>query len=139
MLPETLAPGEACEVHLTVHAPTDAGRHILEIDLVQERVCWFAERGSPTARVPVAIAGVPTAAKPLKMAEGPGEDGHRPSLLRRWLRPFRRGTPTFEMHVIPRAEVEAVIERSGATLLHAIDDGAAGYRWLSYTYVARKA
>ena len=74
-----------------------------------------------------------------RQLEGPGEDGHRAPFLRRWLRPFRRGTPTFEMHVIPRMEVEAVIKRSGGTLLHAIDDGAAGYRWLSYTYVARKA
>src|SRR6516225_4140229 len=111
----------------------EAGHHTLEVDLVQERVCWFAERGSTTARVPVVTAGVPIVAKPLKAAEGPGEDGHRAPFLRRWLRPFRRGTPTFEMHVIPRMEVEAVIKRSGGTLLHAIDDGAAGYRWLSYT------
>lgn len=138
MLPETLAPGASCEVQLTTHAPTEAGRHILEIDLVQERVCWFAERGSPTSRVFVVTAGVPILPEALK-ATGPGEDGHRASLLRRWLRPLRRGTPTFEMHVIPRAEVEAVIQRSGGTLLHAIDDGAAGYRWLSYTYVARRA
>jgi SAM-dependent methyltransferase len=139
MLPETLAPGDSCEVRLTVQAPTETGRHILEIDLVQERVCWFAERGSPTARVPMVTAGVPIVPEALKAAEGPGEDGHRASLLRRWLRPFRRGTPTFEMHLIPRTEVEAVIKRSGGTLLHAIDDGAAGYRWLSYTYVARKS
>jgi hypothetical protein len=43
------------------------------------------------------------------------------------------------MHVVPRSEVERAIERRGGTLLHAIDDGAAGYRWLSYTYVARKS
>lgn len=139
MLPETLAPGQSCEAQLTVHAPIEAGHHTLEIDLVQERVCWFAERGSMTARVRIVTAGVPMVAEPLKSAEAPGENGHRAPLLRRWLRPFRRGTPTFEMHVIPRADVEAVIQRSGGTLLHAIDDGAAGYRWLSYTYVARKA
>jgi SAM-dependent methyltransferase len=139
MLPETLAPGKSCEAQLTVHAPMEAGRHILEIDLVQERVCWFAERGSTTARVPLVTAGMPIVAEALKAAGSPSENGHRAPLLRRWLRPFRRGTPTFEMHVIPRAEVEAVIKRSGGTLLHAIDDGAAGYRWLSYTYVARRS
>jgi hypothetical protein len=67
-----------------------------------------------------------------------GHDRPARSLLRQLLRPFRRGTPTFEMHVVPRADVEAAIQRSGGKLLHAIDDGAAGYRWLSYTYVARK-
>jgi hypothetical protein len=42
------------------------------------------------------------------------------------------------MHVVPRADVEAAIARAGGELLSAIDDGAAGYRWLSYTYVARR-
>ena len=51
---------------------------------------------------------------------------------------FRRGTPTFEMHVVPRAEVERVIRAHGGELLQAIDDNAAGDRWLSYTYVCRK-
>lgn len=138
MLPETLAPGDRCEAQLTVHAPAETERHMLEIDLVQERVCWFAERGSPTARVPVVIAGLPIVPEAMNAASGPNGDGHRASFLRRWLRPFRRGTPTFEMHVISRSEVEMAIERSGGKLLHAIDDGAAGYRWLSYTYVARK-
>jgi SAM-dependent methyltransferase len=138
MLPETLAPGDTCEVRLGVHAPTEPGDHVLEIDLVQERVCWFAEKGSPTARLSVAIVGSPV--PPALQAEPPAHhDRPAHSLLRRVLRPFRRGTPTFEMHVVPRADVEAAIERGGGTLLHAIDDGAAGYRWLSYTYVARKS
>ena len=112
--------------------------HILEVDLVQERVCWFAEKGSRTARLPIVTAGaaVPRGAPSVEPA--PSNDNPRASLLRRWLRPLRGGTPTFEMHVVPRAQVEAAITRSGGSLLHAIDDGAAGYRWLSYTYVARK-
>lgn len=139
MLPQTLQPGAGCEVRLTVHAPLAAGDHILEIDLVQERVCWFAEKGSQTARLPVVTAGPAVAAEASPVVAGPTTDTPRASLLRRWLRPLRRGTPTFEMHVVPRATVEATIDCSGGTLLHAIDDGAAGYRWLSYTYVARKA
>jgi SAM-dependent methyltransferase len=138
MLPETLRPGASCEAQLTVHAPLEPGDHILEIDLVQERVCWFAEKGSRTARRPIVTAGsaVPREAPPVE--SGPSNDHPRASLLRRWLRPLRGGTPTFEMHVVPRAQVEAAITHSGGSLLHAIDDGAAGYRWLSYTYVARK-
>jgi SAM-dependent methyltransferase len=137
MLPVTLAPGEACEMRLMVRAPTESGDHVLEVDMVQERVCWFAEKGSRTARVPIAIIGSPL--PPGVQAEQPAfHDRPAHSFFRRLLRPFRRGTPTFEMHVVPRAEVERAIERGGGKLLHAIDDGAAGYRWLSYTYVARK-
>jgi hypothetical protein len=136
MLTDTLAPGQCCEVALAVHAPIEPGRHVLEIDLVQERVCWFAEKGSPTLRVPIVTSGDPVATTVEKAA--PIVSGPRRSVLRRLLRPFRRGTPTFEMHVVPRTEVEAAIRRSGGELLRAIDDGAAGYRWLSYTYVVRK-
>jgi len=138
MLPETLRPGASCEAQLTVRAPLEPGDRILEIDLVQERVCWFAEKGSRTARLPIVIAGpaVPPETPPVELE--PPNDHPRVSLLRRWLRPLRGGTPSFEMHVVPRAQVEAAITRRGGSLLHAIDDGAAGYRWLSYTYVARK-
>jgi len=138
LLPETLAPGQRCEVELTIQAPLEPGEHLLEIDLVQERVCWFAEKGSRTTRVPITTAGSPFVPQGAPIDSAPAENKPRLSMFRRWLRPFRRGTPTFEMHVVPRARVEAAIQRAGGNLLHAIDDGAAGYRWLSYTYVARK-
>jgi SAM-dependent methyltransferase len=139
MLPATLAPGESCDVDLTVQAPAAPGEYLLEIDLVQEQVCWFAERGSKTARVPIVVAGAAMPVEPAPAVSGVDESAPRASLFRRLLRPFRRGTPTFEMHVLPRADVEAAITRSGGELIAAIDDGAAGYRWLSYTYVARRS
>ena len=139
MLPATLAPGQSCEVDLTVHAPVSRGAHVLEIDLVQERVCWFAEKESKTARVPVDVSGLPVTREIAPAPSGPADHNPRAPLFRRLLRPFRRGTPTFEMHVVPRTDVEAAITRSGGKLLQAIDDGAAGYRWLSYTYVATKS
>ena len=61
-----------------------------------------------------------------------------PGLMQRIRQMFRRGMLTFEMHVVPRAEVERVIRAHGGELLQAIDDNAAGDRWLSYTYVCRK-
>jgi hypothetical protein len=139
VLPATLAPGESCEVDLTVQAPVTRGAYVLELDLVQERICWFAQKASKTARVPIDVSGEPVIADVAPVPSGPADRNHRGSLFRRLLRPFRRGRPTFEMHVVPRADVEAVIMRSGGQLLKAIDDGAAGYRWLSYTYVSRKS
>jgi SAM-dependent methyltransferase len=138
MLAETLAPGAACELPLTVRAPAAPGVHLLEVDLVQERVCWFAERGSDTARAAVTVAGPPVAPEHVGAASVEKTGAPTTSWRRRWLRPLRRGTPTFEMHVVSRALVEAAIRRGGGELVDAIDDGAAGYRWLSYTYVATK-
>lgn len=147
VLPRPVAPGESVEVDLKVQAPVAAGNYELEVDLVQEHVCWFAAKGSKTARVAIAVDGPgrsapaadrhPEAAlEPLRVARGDGA-AWRP-VVRRILRRFRGGTPTFEMHTVPRPQVETAISNGGGTLLHAVDDNAAGARWLSYTYVCRR-
>lgn len=50
-----LKPGEETEVPLLVSAPKEPGEYILEVDLVQEQVSWFSEKGSPTARAKVTV------------------------------------------------------------------------------------
>ena len=113
-LPHDVAPGQEIEMMLQITAPTKPGRYILELDMVQEHVRWFAKAGSRTARVKVHVDPA--------MREGVVE-----GLLSR-----------MEMHGIPRPEVEALIAASGATLLAADDDDAPGAGWSSYRYVARR-
>jgi hypothetical protein len=50
-----LKPGEETEVPLLVTAPKEPGEYILEVDLVQEQVGWFSEKGSQTARAKVTV------------------------------------------------------------------------------------
>jgi hypothetical protein len=50
-----LKPGEATEVPLLITAPKDPGDYTLEIDVVQEQVAWFSEKGSPTAKVKITV------------------------------------------------------------------------------------
>lgn len=50
-----LKPGEETEVPLTVTAPKEPGEYLLEVDLVQEQVAWFSDKGSPTARAKVTV------------------------------------------------------------------------------------
>jgi hypothetical protein len=50
-----LKPGEETEVPLLVTAPNDPGEYTLEVDLVQEGVAWFSEKGSATAKVKVTV------------------------------------------------------------------------------------
>lgn len=50
-----LKPGEETEVPLLITAPKDPGEYILEVDLVQEQVAWFSDKGSPTARTKVTV------------------------------------------------------------------------------------
>jgi hypothetical protein len=54
-LPHDLRPGETVTIPLTINAPRTRGNYILEIDMLQEDVSWFALRGSRTLRVPVTI------------------------------------------------------------------------------------
>jgi hypothetical protein len=50
-----LAPGEEVEVPLGITAPKDPGDYTLEIDVIQEGVSWFAEKGSPTAKTKITV------------------------------------------------------------------------------------
>jgi hypothetical protein len=50
-----LKPGEDTEVPLVITAPADPGEYTLEVDLVQEQVAWFSEKGSPTAKAKITV------------------------------------------------------------------------------------
>jgi hypothetical protein len=50
-----LAPGEETEVPLVITAPKDPGDYLLEIDMIQEQVAWFSDKGSPTAKTKITV------------------------------------------------------------------------------------
>ena len=54
-LPYDLRPGREVELLLRITAPQTPGEYTLELDLVQERVTWFADEESPAARVKIAV------------------------------------------------------------------------------------
>jgi hypothetical protein len=54
-LPRDLRPGEEEEISFTINAPLRPGNYLLEVDMLQEGVSWFALKGSKTLRVPVRV------------------------------------------------------------------------------------
>jgi SAM-dependent methyltransferase len=56
-LPYDLAPGATAQLTLHVTTPRSDGACWLELDLVQENVSWFAQRGSDALRIPCRVAG----------------------------------------------------------------------------------
>jgi hypothetical protein len=50
-----LKPGEETEVPLVVTAPKEPGEYTLDVDLVQEQVAWFHDKGSPTATTKITV------------------------------------------------------------------------------------
>ena len=54
-LAEDLAPGRTVEVPLTVKAPAAPGDYVLQLDVVQEGVAWFGDRGSEVLSLKVKV------------------------------------------------------------------------------------
>jgi len=50
-----LKPGEESEVPLVITAPKDPGEYTLEVDVLQEQVAWFSDKGSPTAKTKITV------------------------------------------------------------------------------------
>lgn len=53
--PGNVQPGEEVEVPLTITAPTAPGDYALQIDLVQEMVSWFADKGGTPQKLKVTV------------------------------------------------------------------------------------
>jgi SAM-dependent methyltransferase len=64
-LAHDVRPGEQTSAMLVVDAPPEDGHYILEIDLVQEDIAWFGERGSQTLRLPLIVGNPPPLAPAL--------------------------------------------------------------------------
>jgi hypothetical protein len=54
-IPKDLKPGEETEMTLQITAPKQPGDWTMQLDLVQEGVNWFSERGSPVTNIKVQV------------------------------------------------------------------------------------
>ncbi|HVS84192.1 MAG TPA: methyltransferase domain-containing protein [Gaiellaceae bacterium] len=124
-LGQDFGPGHEAVLELVVTAPSEPGRYLLELDMVQQDVGWFARRRklslrrSRTARLPVEVGGEgyePADADPATASE-PVD-----------------GEPKMEMHPLPRAEVERTLAGAGARLFEVEEDDGAGPGWLGFVY-----
>ncbi|HUO25900.1 MAG TPA: methyltransferase domain-containing protein [Candidatus Aquilonibacter sp.] len=111
-LPNDLAGGEKAVLQLSLNSPVKPGRYWLELDMVEEGVTWFANRGSKTYRT--RVVAVPSA----KAGEG-------------------RIHPVMEMHGISKDEVVEIVRSAGAKIVEVREDHSAG-GWESFLYIATK-
>jgi SAM-dependent methyltransferase/glycosyltransferase involved in cell wall biosynthesis len=75
MLPRAVAPGQTIAITIPCPVPLTSGSYTIKIDLVDQHVCWFEERGSEPllftfevidrANGPAGQGGVPSGAAPL--------------------------------------------------------------------------
>jgi 2-polyprenyl-3-methyl-5-hydroxy-6-metoxy-1,4-benzoquinol methylase len=55
-LPRAVAPNESCSVRIERRCPAAPGRYTLKIDLVDQHICWFEERGSTALYLPMVVS-----------------------------------------------------------------------------------
>jgi len=109
-----LKPMESIELALLVSTPSEPGDYILELDMVQEFVSWFADHNSEPARIPLSLQG--------------GADRE----------PQRKASPKIEMYGVPKPEVLDIIARAGGQVLQVREDAGAGGEWTGFLYIATK-
>ena len=107
-----VGPMESVEMGLLVSTPAEPGDYILELDMVQERVAWFANEGSSPVRIHVHIE------------ESTGNDAQP------------KTAPRIDMYGVPQDEVLQTIANAGGKVLAVCDDAGGGIEWASYMYVA---
>ncbi len=128
-LPGDVAPGATAECTLTITAPREPGAYRLELDLVQEGVSWFADRGSKTALTAVRV---------------------RRPLAERWRGRSSEGAPTaaaaepiMEMYGTPDETVRGWIRTARGTVLGSFNwdeiSRETSTDWRRIGYVARRA
>ena len=54
-IPKDLKPGEETEMSLEITAPKTPGNYLLSLDMVQEGVSWFSDKGSPVTNIKVMV------------------------------------------------------------------------------------
>jgi SAM-dependent methyltransferase len=122
-VPTPLHPLEEAVVELTVASPPGTGPCVLELDLVEEGVTWFADAGSETIVSTVQLHGAP-GSRPA--APGPADANPPPLLV------------TFEMNAIAPSRLISLFETLGLRVVEVLQDRSAGDAWHSFRYIAVK-
>jgi SAM-dependent methyltransferase len=110
-LPGDVPAGGRVAIPITVQAPAKPGRYVLELDMVQECVAWFADKGSKPAAVSVHVG--PAAG---------GADGNGPLV------------PKMEMYGTPWLNVVREVVSAGGLVFDIQQDWNAGVEWIGYRY-----
>jgi SAM-dependent methyltransferase len=129
-LPNDLKPGDEVELSLRVFAPGRSGTYQLELDMVQEGVAWFHDRGSETCRIPVQCKDGMTGI--VRRLWGKATPRHQMrSSLSKYL-------PRMEMHGVPKEDVVQFLAAHGGKVLRVDEKGCIEPALISHSYFATK-
>ena len=133
LLDREVKPAEKIELALNVTVPERPGEYILQLDMVQEFVTWFARKGSSVTEIRVTATGPENASSAdpaLAVSHGVAT-------------PFGKGgfgkfRPKMEMYGVPEAEIAEMTASCGAELVKAQPDESGGPEWVGFRYFITK-
>jgi SAM-dependent methyltransferase len=115
---DQVAAGDAVRLELQVTAPQRPGDHRLALDLVEELICWFGDRGSETAELPVRVQ---KGRFTREARTGPtSSDGAEPAL--------------FGMYGLARERVLAAVAESTGEAVDVVAYDVGGDEWDGFRY-----
>ena len=135
---QIVPPGLEWPVLVTMRAPAEPGRYVLEIDLVHEGISWYRDKGSPALRlsIDVTAAGVDVTRSAAAMMNEYPVPAYPEAVVPRPAAP-PPDAPTkadFPMNGVPREQVMDIIRAHGGRLAYLEEDRRAGPEWVSYRY-----
>jgi SAM-dependent methyltransferase len=119
-LGQGLAAGDSERLELVVTAPKQPGDYRLVLDLVEEGVCWFGDRGSRTAEVAAPVSKASLLRRGDRAASGPAGDEGEPE--------------PFQMHALRRWRVKAAVTESGGEIVDMVAHQTGGPDWNTFRY-----
>src|SRR5262249_6535755 len=107
--------------------------YILELDMVQEAVAWFKNKGSQTASARVKNGNTPLAgvAKTLNRIFTASNKSNGSTESDDFV-------PHMQMYGVPKQEVVEWVELNGGKIVDIQPDQSAGQDWISYRYCITK-
>ncbi|MBJ7602436.1 MAG: class I SAM-dependent methyltransferase [Candidatus Dormibacteraeota bacterium] len=124
-----LRKGASVNLELSITPPTEPGRYLLEIDLVEENACWFGTGNSKTACVKVR--------KPrsrLRDALRLRTDRRNSLRARHQVDKSELEPEPFTMSGVPRQTVEEAVVSAGGEIAAIEPSARSGHDWTAYRY-----
>lgn len=141
-LPVAISRDQESVLKLEITAPASPGEYLCEVDVVQEGITWFGDRGGTPLRFAVTVSGGSLDAQE---AHAGADGGHRRSSSDA-PRDVYAAIPTdvsepgeFPMFALHQDLVRRLVEECGGTLFFQEPDDRGGPEWVGFRYFVRKS
>lgn len=128
-LPKDLKPMHLVQLPLVITTPEEPGRYILELDMVQEGVTWFKDKGSEPTRVRVTVGN---------LFDRLLSVWRRAVSYSRFAGELKELLPASEVHAMRKEEAIDFIEKNGARVVDVQENDLAGKGWRAFHYCVTK-